>query len=86
MKEFGAGLQRTLEFVNSSSVDATLSNSNACDSQFINKTEYSFCLAVPKILEIGLTNEQSTTTSIGIVGFVNPTVEVKLKLKSFETN
>ncbi|ODM94027.1 Protein 5NUC [Orchesella cincta] len=73
MKEFGAGVRRTIHFINETNL-TTLSN--ACLKDYSGMpAEKEFCEFVPKIFIHRLYNPDGSPYDIGIVGFVNPRVE-----------
>ncbi|CAL8095142.1 unnamed protein product [Orchesella dallaii] len=78
MKEFGAGLPRTLNFIDTLGV-TNVTLCNACAGDYSGPgmdLEKKLCDTVPKIKKISLFNpETSTRYPIGVVGFVTPTVE-----------
>lgn len=70
MKEFGAGVSRTIDFINA--MDNNVATvGNTCLQPYTDPDEQKFCALLIKFI-----TKTINGSPIGIIGFVTPTVEV----------
>lgn len=96
MKEFGAGLRQTVNFIKDVGGISKIGVGNTCENSYTGETEKEFCdLITQKYTKVALQATRATSSlpgattlaeyEIGIIGFVTPNVEVFAHISLFES-
>lgn len=93
MKEFGAGLRQTANFIKDVGGISKIGVGNTCKNSYTGETEKEFCeLITQNYTEVtlhGVTSLPGAATvseyKIGIIGFVTPNVEVFAHISRFKS-